>query len=279
MNFGIIMFVTDYTIGAAEMARAVEERGFDSLWVPEHTHIPVSRQSPYPGGGELPKEYSHTLDPFVTLAAAAAVTERLLLGTGVCLVVERDPIVLAKEVATLDHISGGRVLFGVGGGWNKEEMQNHGTDPKKRWRVLRERVEAMKTIWANDEAEYHGEFVDFDPIWSWPKPVQKPNPPIVIGGSGPTTFDRVLDYGDHWMPIGARVKRPLAEEIKDLQERAAERGRGPIPVSVFGTRANREAVEELAAAGAERVIFWVQPGSRDEVMSRLDKLGPLMSTT
>ena len=176
MKFGAFIFPTDYSIDPAELAREVEARGFESLWFPEHTHIPVSRRTPYPGGAELPEEYSHSLDPFVALGAAAAVTERLKLGTGITLVIERDPITLAKEVATLDHISNGRVLFGVGGGWNREEMANHGTDPSRRWKLLRERIEAMKAIWTQDEAEYHGEFVDFDPIWSWPKPVQRPPP-------------------------------------------------------------------------------------------------------
>src|SRR5919206_2840703 len=184
MKFGVTMFTTRYSIGPAELARAVEERGFESLFVPEHTHIPVSRRSPWPGGADLPDEYRETLDPFLALTAAAAATERLLLGTGICLVVERDPITTAKEVATLDHLSGGRFLFGVGAGWNAEEMQNHGTDPSTRFGLMRERVEAMKAIWTQDEAAYHGKHVDFDAMWSWPKPAQKPHPPILVGGRG-----------------------------------------------------------------------------------------------
>src|SRR4030081_1951329 len=183
MQFGVTMFLTEYPLPVTDLARAAEDLGFESYWAPEHTHIPVDRRSPWPGGAELPREYSHSLDPFLALTAAATVTKQLRLGTGWCLVVERDPITTAKEVATLDHLSGGRVLFGVGGGWNLEEMANHGTDPATRWKLLRERVEAMKAIWTQDDAEYHGELVDFDPIWSWPKPVQKPHPPVIVGGN------------------------------------------------------------------------------------------------
>ena len=215
MKFGAFMFPTDYSIGPVELAREVEARGFESLWFPEHTHIPTNRESPYPGGGELPQEYSHTLDPFVALGAAAAVTERIKLGTGISLVVERDPIVLAKEVATLDQISNGRVLLGIGGGWNREEMSNHGTDPTHRWKLMRERIEAMKAIWTQDEAEYHGEFVDFDPIWSWPKPVQRPHPPIILGNAGAGAVRRVVRYADEWMPIGGRVN--MSERLDDLR--------------------------------------------------------------
>ena len=178
MDFGIAMFATDYAIRPDELARAAEERGFESLWFPEHTHIPASRKSPWPGGPELPKEYWHTHDLFVALAMAAAATKKLKIGSGICLLVERDPIMLAKEVATLDFLSNGRFLFGIGGGWNAEEMANHGTEFSQRWKLLRERIEAMKVIWREDDAAYHGELVDFDPIWSWPKPAQKPHPPI-----------------------------------------------------------------------------------------------------
>jgi probable F420-dependent oxidoreductase len=200
MDLGLAHFLTDYGMQPADLARNAEERGFESLFLPEHTHIPVSRRTPYPGGGELPPEYSHTLDPFAALAAAATATERLKLGTGVCLVIERDPIVTAKEVATVDHISGGRFLFGVGAGWNREEMENHGTDPDTRFRRMRESIEAMKAIWTQDEAEYHGRIIDFDPIWCWPKPVQKPHPPVLVGGLGEKVLDRVIAYGDEWIP-------------------------------------------------------------------------------
>jgi len=172
MKFGIQMFPIDYAIPVTELGRAAEDLGFESLFFPEHTHIPTSRRTPYPGGTELPLEYSHTLDPFVAMAAVAAVTKTLKVGTGICLVMQRDPIVLAKEVASVDHLSGGRVLFGIGGGWNEDEMENHGTKPSERWKILRERIFAMKEIWTKDEAEYHGKYVNFDPIWSWPKPAR-----------------------------------------------------------------------------------------------------------
>ena len=181
MDIGITMFATDYAMRPDDLAAACEERGFESIWFPEHTHIPASRLSPWPGGAELPKEYWHTHDLFVALMAAAGATKKIKIGSGICLVIERDPIVLAKEVATVDQLSNGRLLFGIGGGWNAEEMENHGTPFKKRWKVLRERIEAMKEIWANDEAEYHGEFTNFDKIWSYPKPAQKPHPPILLG--------------------------------------------------------------------------------------------------
>ena len=269
MRFGVTMFPTEYAIGVVALGRAAEERGFESLFVPEHTHIPTSRRSPWPGGPELPRHYLHTLDPFVALAAVAAATSRLRIGTGICLVVERDPIVLAKEVASVDHLSRGRFLFGIGGGWNYEEMENHGTDPARRWKVLRERILAMKQIWAHDEAEFHGEYVDFDPIWQWPKPVQQPHPPIIVGGSGPRTFDRVLEYGDEWMPILGRSARPLGEEIAELQRRAAEAGRGPIPVSIFGARPDPAAIEGYAADGVTRCVFGLPSAGADEVLPLL----------
>src|ERR671918_2345309 len=234
MNFGVTMFPTRYSVGPAELARAVEERGFESLFFPEHTHIPTSRRSPWPGGADLPNEYRETFDPFLALTAAAAVTERLLVGTGICLVVERDPVTTAKEVASLDLLSGGRFLFGVGGGWNREEMENHGTDPRTRFRLLRERVLAMKAIWTEGEAEFHGEFVDFDPLWSWPKPVQRPHPPVLVGGNGPGVLDRVLEFGDGWMPNPSRGR--IRDGMEELARRAEEAGRGPVPVTVFGAR-------------------------------------------
>src|SRR5687768_16170160 len=195
MEIGIFQFSTDYSMHPAELARAVEERGFESLFLPEHTHIPVARKSPWPGGPNLPKEYWHTNDLFVGLAMAAAVTKRIKIGSGICLVIERDPIVTAKEVATLDSLSGGRFLFGIGGGWNAEEMANHGTSFEGRWKVMRERIEAMKKIWAEDEAEYHGETVSFDKIWCWPKPAQRPHPPILVGGTSAGARARAVRYG------------------------------------------------------------------------------------
>ena len=271
MKFGVTMFPTDYAIGPAELARAVEERGFESLFFPEHTHIPTSRRTPWPGGAELPREYSHTLDPFVASTAAAVATERLRIGTGICLVIERDPITLAKEVASLDFISGGRFLFGIGGGWNLEEMENHGTDPDRRWKLLRERIQAMKAIWTEDEAEFHGRFVDFDPVWSWPKPVQKPHPPIVVGGSGPHTLQRVVEYGDGWMPILGRDQAPLSERIAELNRLAAEAGRGDIPVSVYGAPTRPEVIEHYAEIGVERCVFFLPPAPAAEVLPLLDR--------
>ncbi len=270
MKFGITMFPTDYAIGPGELAREVEAHGFESLFFPEHTHIPTSRKSPWPGGPELPREYSHTLDLFVALTAAAAATERLLVGSGICLVIERDPIVLANEVASLDLVSGGRALLGIGGGWNLEEMENHGTDPKRRWRRMRETIEAMKAIWADDEAEYHGELVDFDPIWQWPKPVQNPHPPVIIGGDGPNTLKRVVRYGDGWMPIDGRGDTDLGQRISELNELAASAGRAPIPVSLFGVAADPERIEAHAKAGVERIVFSLPPAPAAEILPKLE---------
>ena len=273
MKFGVYMFPTDYAIDPVSLGRAVEGHGFESLFVPEHTHIPTSRRSPFPGGGELPNEYSHTLDPFVALGAVAAATERLMLGTGICLVIERDPITLAKEVASLDFISGGRVLFGIGGGWNREEMENHGTDPTRRWKVLRERIEAMQQIWTEDAAEYHGEFVDFDPIWQWPKPVQKPHPPVIIGGDGANTLQRVVRYGDGWMPIGRRAD--FKARIDELNRLSAEAGRADIPVTIFGAAPKPDVIDAYAEAGVERLLFHLPPAPRDEVLPLLEQRAEL----
>ena len=274
MKFGVYMFPTDYAIDPVSLGRAAEEHGFESLFVPEHTHIPTSRRSPFPGGGELPKEYSHTLDPFVALGAVAAATERLMLGTGICLVIERDPITLAKEVASLDFISGGRVLFGIGGGWNREEMENHGTDPTRRWKVLRERIEAMQQIWTEDAAEYHGEFVDFDPIWQWPKPIQKPHPPVIIGGDGANTLQRVVRYGDGWMPIGRRAD--FKARIDELNQLSAAAGRADIPVTIFGAAPKPEVIDAYAEAGVERLLFHLPPAPRDEVLPLLEQRAELV---
>jgi probable F420-dependent oxidoreductase len=269
MKFGVYMFPTDYAINPVELGRAVEALGFELLLFPEHTHIPASRRTPFPGGGELAKQYSHTLDPFVALGAVAAATERILLGTGICLVVERDPIILAKEVASLDYISGGRAIFGIGGGWNREEMENHGTNPASRWSLLRERIEAMQAIWTQDEAEYHGEFVNFDPIWQWPKPVQQPHPPILVGGDAPNTLKRVVRYGDGWMPLGRGAD--FKSRIDELNQLAAEAGRGNIPVTIFGAPAKPDVIEQYAAAGASGVIFNLPSASADEVLPLLEQ--------
>jgi probable F420-dependent oxidoreductase len=276
MQFGVSTFVTDEGIGPAQLGRALEERGFGSLFVAEHTHIPVRRESPWPGGGELPRWYYRTLDPFVTLTAAAMATERLLVGTGIALVVQRDPIIMANEVASLDLVSGGRAVVGVGAGWNREEMRDHGTEPTTRMRLLRERVLAMKELWTKDEAEFHGEFVDFDPAFSWPKPVQRPHPPVLIGGSGPTTFDRVIEFGDGWMPIFGRGTDELVAQIADLQRRAADAGRGHIPVTVFSVVPKPEAIEELRAAGVEHVLFNLPTEPESETLGRLDTIAELL---
>ena len=276
MKYGIFFAGSEYTMSAAEFAVAVEQRGFESIWAPEHTHIPTSRRTPFPGGGELPKSYTHTVDPFVALAAAAAVTTKIKLGTGVCLVIERDPIVLAKEVATLDLESKGRVILGIGAGWNLEEMENHGTVFKTRWKLLRERVEAMKRIWTEDEAQYHGEFVNFDPIWSYPKPVQKPYPPIVLGGARTATLKRVVNYCDGWMPVGLTVPH-LLSALPELRRLAVEKGRDPksISVTTFWPPAEKPAIDQLEEAGVERVVLFCAPGKAERMLPKLDDLAKL----
>jgi len=269
MLFGVAVFPTDYAVDPGALARMVEERGFESLFFPEHTHIPADRTTPYPPGGELPRQYSHTYDPFVALTAAAATTESLLLATGICLVIERDPIITAKEVASLDRLSGGRFLFGVGAGWNLEEMENHGTDPHRRFSLMRERVEAMKAIWTQDEAEYHGEHVDFDPIWSWPKPVQQPYPPVLVGGNGPKVLERVVAFGDEWMPN--RVTG-LTDRVAELNRLAGEAGRDPIPVTLSGARPDPELIERGEQVGVHRCSFYIDPADAGETERQLDEL-------
>jgi probable F420-dependent oxidoreductase len=276
MKFGIAVFPTDYAADPATVARLVEQRGFESLFFPEHTHIPVSRRTPYPGGGELPPEYSHTLDPFVALTAAAMATERLLVATGICLVVERDPITTAKEVASLDRVSGGRFLFGVGAGWNEEEMENHGTDPRRRFGLMRERIEAMRAIWTEDEAEYHGRYVDFDPTWSWPKPVQKPHPPVLVGGNGPKVLDRVLAFGDEWMPNRIGDEEKFFARVAELQERARTVGRDSIPVTFSGAPSKPDLIGRLANAGIHRCVFYVPPAPAGEIERHIDKRAALV---
>ena len=277
MHIGVFMFSTGYSIRIDELARAVEERGFESLWLTEHTHIPVSRRTPWPGGAELPREYSHTLDPFVALAAAAMVTTRLRLGTGICLVIERDPITTAKEVASLDLLSNGRFEFGIGGGWNVEEMENHGTAPKTRFRLLRERVLAMKEIWTREAAEFHGEFVNFDRIWSWPKPVQKPHPPVHLGGESGHTLQRVVEFGDGWFPRGRNAARILPG-LEELRARAARAGRDmkTIAVSVFGARPDRQVLDTYRAAGITRAIFPLPSEGREKILPLLDQYATLL---
>ena len=281
MEFGVCMFATDYSMQAADLAMAVEARGLDALFVPDHTHIPASRDTRFTLGGDLPPDYSHNVDMFLALAAAAAVTKRIRLGTGICLVVERDPIVTAKEVASLDHISGGRVDFGVGGGWNREEMENHGAPWNRRWKVARERIEAMQAIWTADEASYAGEFVNFERIQSWPKPVQKPHPPIFVGGDAAGTFGRVLRYGDGWIPMlaaeGNRVDLK-AGRMAELAALARDAGRDPYPITTFGTPRDPAVIEKLAAAGVTRCIFGLKAAGADDILPRLDKIARLAET-
>jgi probable F420-dependent oxidoreductase len=266
MEFGVGYFPTHDAMSPGAVARVVEEHGQESLFFAEHTHIPASRESPYPGGAELPRKYFHTYDLFVALTAAAEATSSLRVGSGICLVIERDPIVTAKEVASIDRLSGGRFEFGVGAGWNREEMRNHGTDPRTRMRLLAERVEAMKVIWTEDEASYHGEFVDFDRIWSWPKPAQRPYPPVLVGGNGPTVIDRVLAFGDAWFPNFQRGGDILAR-ASELRARADR----PIDLMVMGAPANAAVLEELQSAGCRRVVHWVPSAGRSGVERALER--------
>ncbi len=278
MKIGITMFATDYAIRPDTLAKECEDRGFESIWFPEHTHIPASRKSPWPAGGELPKEYWHTHDLFVSLGAAAAVTKTIKLGSGICLVIERDPITLANEVASVDQLSNGRLLFGIGGGWNAEEMENHGTSFNRRWKVCRERIEAMKVIWTEEEAEYHGEFVNFDPIWSHPKPVQKPHPPIILGTLSDKGLKRVVNYCDGWIPVGGTVQ-DMPAAIQQLHNLADEAGRPKeeIPVSIFGGPDDEKALGQLQELGLDRTVFFVPSAAADTVLPLLDKYSGYIS--
>jgi probable F420-dependent oxidoreductase len=272
MHIGVAMFATDYAIPIDELARETEARGFESLWVPEHTHIPTSRRSPWAGGGELPKEYRHTYDPFISLMLAAAVTKNLKLGTGICLVIERDTITTAKEVASLDRLSGGRFLFGIGGGWNAEEMEHHGTVFKTRFKKLVEQVRAMKEIWTKDVAEFHGEFVNFEPIWCWPKPAQRPHPPVLLGGESSYTLQRIVDYCEGWFP---RSRNPelVTKAMAELKDRAAKAGRDmeTISVSVFGAPGDPKLVDTYRDIGATRVILRLPSEDRGTILPMLDQ--------
>ena len=285
MDFGAMMFCTDFSIRPDDLATLLEDRGFESMWVPEHSHIPADRRSPWPGGAELPQEYWHTYDPFVALTAAAAATTTLKVGTGICLVIERDPIMMAKEVASVDRLSNGRFIFGIGGGWNREEMANHGTRSRSRWRLLRERILAMKEIWTREEAEFHGEFVNFDKMWAYPKPVQRPHPPILMGGDGPTTFDRVVEYCDGWMPISGRPQSggpSLQEKIAMLRRQAEEAGRDPASINITtfrgpdGSQPETDAIRRLEEAGVDRVIFGLPSAERDTVLPIIDQCAKLI---
>ncbi len=275
MRLGVMSFNTEYSIRADELAVAAEERGFESVWFPEHTHIPASRETPWPGDGPLPKEYVHMGDPFVSAAAAAAVTSRIKLGTGVCLVPQHDPIALAKTVATVDRLSDGRFLFGVGAGWNREEMENHGTSYKERWKVLEERVRAMKVLWTEEEGSFHGNYVNFDRIWSYPKPVQQPHPPVILG-----TFasrwgrQRVADFGDGWIPIDL-FHGDLEGDIADLRARLREKGRDPdtVSISMFDVfETPEEDLQRFADLGCiERAIPRCPTEDKETVLRWLDR--------
>jgi probable F420-dependent oxidoreductase len=279
MDFGAAIFFTDYSMGPAALGRALEERGFGSLWAPEHSHIPLSRQSPFPAGGDVPKKYYDVMDPFVTLAAAAAATTRLQVATGICLVVQRDPIQTAKAVASLDQISGGRFLFGIGAGWNAEEMADHGTDFKTRFRVMQERVEAMKAIWTQSKPQYNGEFVKFPAMMTWPKPVQQPHPPVIVGGAYPYGTRRAITYGDGWVP---HARRPaygdLINVLPEARKLMAEAGRDPatLPITVFGVAEDLDLVKRYRDAGIARVVFNLPSAKADEVFPALDRCARLM---
>ena len=272
MKFGVAMFMTDYSISPTELARAVEERGLESLWAPEHSHIPLPRVSPWPGGGDLPKQYYDVMDPFVVLSAAAAVTDRIKLGTGVCLVIQRNPIQVAKEVASLDQISGGRFLFGVGGGWNAEEMANHGTAFKSRFKLMRERIEAMKAIWTEKEPEYSGEMVNLSKMMTWPKPVQKPYPPVIVGGGFPHAARRAIRYGDGWIPLGGRMDLPaLVDEFYKMAEEAG-RKREALPLTSFGVSLEGDSIAKSAGVGIDRVVISLPSEAADKTLPVLDQI-------
>jgi len=275
MEIGVAVFAGSTDLAPPALGRAVEERGFESLFWTEHTHIPVASRR---ADGRPTRDYAESYDPFVALAAVAAVTTSLTLGTGVCLVTQRDPIVTAKEVASLDRLSGGRFLFGVGAGWNRLELANHGTDPRTRMALLAERVHAMRRIWTADEAEFHGDLVAFDPIWSWPKPVQQPHPPVLVGGNGPGTEDRVLDFGDGWLPQCGPLSSvdELARRAASLRRRAADAGRGQVPITLFGAVPERGLLDEFAAAGVDRCLFALVPRSERESLATLDEWAGLI---
>lgn len=278
MDYGVAIFSTDYSITPAELAVAAEERGFESLWFPEHSHIPLSRLSPWPGGGDLPKHYYDCMDPMVAMATAASVSKTIRLCTGICLVIQRDPIQLAKEVATLDQLSKGRVVLGVGAGWNAEEMADHGTDFKSRFRLMAERIAAMKTIWTENKPEFRGEFVNFGPMMAWPKPAQKPYPPILVGGGFPHGARRAIEYGDGWMPLGGRGWDVL-DSLPRFRQMAAEAGRDPdsLGITIFGANQDGDTLKGYQDAAVERTVFTLPSAARDEVLPLLDQYAKLIA--
>jgi probable F420-dependent oxidoreductase len=267
MRYGVSTFATDEGMQPVALGKALEERGFDSVFLAEHTHIPVRHERPYPGGGQLPRRYHRTLDPFVTLGAIAAVTARILLATGVTLLAQRDPIITAKQVASLDLVSAGRAILGIGAGWNREEMRNHGTDPRLRGRLLDERMRAIIEIWTKDQAEFHGEFVDFGPIFCWPKPLQSPHPPIYVGGGSRRTFERVAEYGDAWLANGL-PPRQLQPRLAELRQVAGRE----VPVTLYNATDEQETVAGYRRLGIERVLFYLPTLPEDEMLRFLDHL-------
>lgn len=277
MRVGAFYFPTDYGINVAELARVLEDRGFDSLYVCEHTHIPTSRKSPFPGGGELPKRYAHTHDPFVALSFAAAATKTLKLGTGIALIPQRDPIVTAKSVASLDQLSGGRFIFGIGGGWNVEEMENHGASYDTRFKLMRERILAMKELWTKEAAEYHGEFVNFDPVWQYPKPKQRPHPPILLGGETDYTLKRIVEFCDGWFPRPRGGWEPKTA-VERLHRMAKDAGRDPksLSITVFRAPNDKAALSTYRDCGIDSALLEIPDLSRDEILREVDKLAPLV---
>ena len=277
MDFGAAMFFTDYSMSPTALAQALEARGFESMWAPEHSHIPLSRRSPFQGGGDLPKQYYDVMDPFVTLAAAAAVTRTIKLGTGVCLIIQRDTIQTAKLVASLDQTSGGRFLFGIGGGWNAEEMEDHGTVFKSRFKLMRERVEAMKEIWTKDAAEYHGELVDFGAMAAWPKPVQKPHPPVIVGGAFPHAARRALRYGDGWIPNASRQQyADVTDFLRQFHKMEAEAGRS-VPVTIWGVTEDYDRLRRYQEQGIARLVVSLPPDNAEKTLPALDRWAELIS--
>ncbi|GAA5148500.1 LLM class F420-dependent oxidoreductase [Pseudonocardia eucalypti] len=271
MKFGVDTFVTTEGIRPDRLATALEQRGFDALLLTEHSHIPVKRESPWSGGDVLPDVYYRTFDPFVALAAAATATSTLKLGTAIALLAQRDVIQAAKEVATLDQLSDGRVLFGVGVGWNLEEMRNHGIDPRTRGKLLNEKLAALKEIWRDDEAEFHGTYVDFDPIFSWPKPVQRPHPPVYVGGESPAALARLVRYGDGWLPRA----RTAPAEVRRVLSWLAEQGRGPIPATLCGAPTDPDQLAAFVDAGVDRVTFTLRTAPEPDTLRDLDELATL----
>lgn len=278
MHIGAMIFATDYSIRTDELAIAMEERGFESLFLPEHTHIPTSRKSAWAGGPDLPKDYWHTHDPFVGLAYAAAVTKKLKLGTGICLLAQREPIVTAKSVASLDMMSGGRFIFGIGGGWNVEEMEDHGVQYKTRFARMRENVLAMKALWTQEEAAFQGDFVNLDDCWAYPKPAQDPHPPIILGGETDYTLRRIVEYGDGWLPR-ARHGFDAAENMARLARMAEAGGRdaSEFSVSVFGAPDDKAMLDGWAEAGVTRALLTLPSEPRDDALRRLDRYAAVLS--